>query len=265
MSASVLYEKEKRIVKITLNRPDTRNALSEDIIDGLVEALIKADKDRNVGCVILTGAGKSFSSGGNLKEIKDMTTKDSMSLTELEDWYRFGIQRIPLTMNSVDVPIVAAVNGHAIGAGNDLCTMCDIRIAAEDAKFSESFLRIGIIPGDGGSWFLPKIIGLARANEMILTCDVINAKKALDWGLVSQIVPNQELMDAACKIANKIAYQPPEASRRAKRLLRMSQNVPLDKALEMAASQQAILQQLDDHREAIDALLEKRDPNFTNS
>ena len=265
MSKSVLYEKEKRIVKITLNRPDTRNALSEDIIDGLVEALIKADKDKDVGCVVLTGAGKSFSSGGNLQEIKDMTTKDNMSLTELEDWYRFGIQRIPLTMNAVDVPIVAAVNGHAIGAGNDLCTMCDIRIAAEDAKFSESFLRIGIIPGDGGSWFLPKIIGLARANEMILTCDVLNADKALDWGLVSQIVPNQELMDAAYKIANKIASQPPEASRRAKRLLRMSQNVPLDKALEMAASQQAILQQLDDHREAIDALLEKRDPNYTNS
>ena len=228
MSKSVLYEKEKRIVKITLNRPDTRNALSEDIIDGLVEALIKADKDKDVGCVVLTGAGKSFSSGGNLQEIKDMTTKDNMSLTELEDWYRFGIQRIPLTMNAVDVPIVAAVNGHAIGAGNDLCTMCDIRIAAEDAKFSESFLRIGIIPGDGGSWFLPKIIGLARANEMILTCDVLNAKKALDWGLVSQIVPNQELMDAAYKIANKIGSQPPEASRRAKRLLRMSQNVPLD-------------------------------------
>ena len=265
MSKSVLYEQDKRIVTITLNRPDTRNALSEDIINGLINALKKADEDKKVGCIVLTGAGKSFSSGGNLQEIKNMTTKDNMSLTELEDWYRFGIQKIPLTMNSIDVPVIAAVNGHAIGAGNDLCTMCDIRIAAEDAKFSESFLRIGIIPGDGGSWFLPKIIGLARANEMILTCDVLNADKALDWGLVSQIVPNQELMDAAYKIANKIGSQPPEASRRAKRLLRMSQNVSLDKALEMAASQQAILQQLDDHREAIDALLEKRDPNYTNS
>ncbi len=265
MTDSVLYEQDDRIVKITLNRPDTRNALSGDIIEGLVDSLNKADKDKNVGCVILTGAGKSFSSGGNLQEIKDMTTKDNMSLTELEDWYRFGIQKIPLTMNSIDVPIVAAVNGHAIGAGNDLCTMCDIRIAAEDAKFSESFLRIGIIPGDGGSWFLPKIIGLARANEMILTCDVLDAQKALDWGLVSKVVTNDELLDEAYRTANKIASQPPEASRRAKRLLRMSQNVSLDKALEMAASQQSILQQLDDHREAIDALLEKRKPNYTNS
>jgi enoyl-CoA hydratase/carnithine racemase len=265
MSKSVLYEQDKRIVKITLNRPDTRNALSEDIIDELVNSLKKADKDKNVGCIILTGAGKSFSSGGNLQEIKNMTTKDNMSLTELEDWYRFGIQKIPLTMNSIDVPVIAAVNGHAIGAGNDLCTMCDIRIAAEDAKFSESFLRIGIIPGDGGSWFLPKIIGLARANEMILTCDVLDANKALNWGLVSKVVTNEELLNEAYQIADKIVSQPPEASRRAKRLLKMSQDVPLDKALEMAASQQAILQQLDDHREAIDALLEKRKPNYTNS
>ena len=265
MSKSVLYEQDDRIVKITLNRPDTRNALSGDIIEGLVEYIQKADKDKNVGCVILTGAGKSFSSGGNLQEIKDMTTKDQMTQAQLEDWYRFGIQKIPLTMNSIDVPVIAAVNGHAIGAGNDLCTMCDIRIAGEDAKFSESFLRIGIIPGDGGSWFLPKIIGLARANEMILTCDVLDANKALDWGLVSKVVPNKNLIIEAQQLAKKIASQPPEASRRAKRLLRMSQNVPLQDALEMAASQQSMLQQLDDHREAIDALLEKRKPNYKNS
>jgi len=265
MSKSVLYEQNQRIVTITLNRPDTRNALSGDIIDGLVGSLEKANRDKNVGCVILTGAGKSFSSGGNLQEIKDMTTKDNMSQSQLEDWYRLGIQKIPLTMNAIDVPVVAAVNGHAIGAGNDLCTMCDIRIAGEDAKFSESFLRIGIIPGDGGSWFLPKIIGLSRASEMILTCDVLNAEKALDWGLVSQVVSNEELLNKANEIATKIAGQPPEASRRAKRLLRMSQNVPLDKALEMAASQQSILQMMDDHREAIDALLEKRSPKYTNS
>ena len=265
MSKSVLYEQDDRIVKITLNRPDTRNALSGDIIEGLVEYMRKADKDKNVVCVILTGAGKSFSSGGNLQEIKDMTTKDQMTQAQLEDWYRFGIQKIPLTMNSIDVPVVAAVNGHAIGAGNDLCTMCDIRIASEDAKFSESFLRIGIIPGDGGSWFLPKIIGLARANEMILTCDVLDANKALDWGLVSKVVPNENLIVEAQQLAKKIATQPPEASRRAKRLLRMSQNVPLQDALEMAASQQSMLQQLDDHREAIDALLEKRKPNYKNS
>ena len=134
-------------------------------------------------------------------------------------------------MNSIDVSVIAAVNGHAIGAGNDYCTMCDIRIAGEAAKSSESFLRIGIIPGDGGSWFLRKIIGLASANEMILTCEVLDANKALDWGLVSKVVPNENLIIEAQQLAKKIVAHPPEASRRAKRLLRMSQNVPLQDAL----------------------------------
>ena len=194
MSKSVLCEEKDNICLITLNEEDTRNAISPEIIKELVNILEEIDNNKNISCAILTGAGKSFSSGGNLQEIKDMTTKDQMTQAQLEDWYRFGIQKIPLTMNSIDVPVVAAVNGHAIGAGNDLCTMCDIRIAGEDAKFSESFLRIGIIPGDGGSWFLPKIIGLARANEMILTCDVLDANKALDWGLVSKVVPNENLI-----------------------------------------------------------------------
>ena len=104
----------------------------------------------------MTGAGKSFSSGGNLHEINEMTENNNMSLRDIENWYRNGIQRIPMTFNKIDVPVIQLVNGHAIGAGNDLCTMCDIRIASENAKFSESFLRIGIIPGDGGSWFLQK-------------------------------------------------------------------------------------------------------------
>ena len=143
--------------------------------------------------------------------------------------------------------------------------MCDIRIGAEEAKFSESFLRIGIIPGDGGSWFLPKIIGLSRAAEMILTCDVLNAEKALEWGLISQIVPQENLLDTAMELAKKIVNNPPEAIRRAKRLLRLSQNTNLNTALEMAASQQSLLQMTNDHKEAIQALIEKRKPEFKNS
>ena len=143
--------------------------------------------------------------------------------------------------------------------------MCDIRIASENAKFSESFLRIGIIPGDGGSWFLPKIIGLSRATEMILTCEVLDAQKALDWGLVSHVVPQEELLNKAYEIANKIIKNPPQSIRRAKRLLRLSQNINLSTALEMAASQQTLLQMTNDHKEAIQALIEKRDPNYKNT
>ena len=145
------------------------------------------------------------------------------------------------------------------------CTMCDIRIASEDAKFSESFLRIGIIPGDGGSWFLPKIIGLSRATEMILTCEVLNAKKALDWGLVSQVVPNEHLLKTAFDLADKIVQNPPQSIRRAKRLLRLTQNTNFSTALEMAASQQTLLQMTTDHKEAIEALIQKRKPNYKNT
>ena len=197
MSKSVLCEEKDNICLITLNEEDTRNAISPEIIKELVSILEEIDNNKNISCAILTGAGKSFSSGGNLHEINEMTENNNMSLRDIENWYRNGIQRIPMTFNKIDVPVIAAVNGHAIGAGNDLCTMCDIRIASENAKFSESFLRIGIIPGDGGSWFLPKIIGLSRATEMILTCEVLDAQKALDWGLVSHVVPQEELLNKA--------------------------------------------------------------------
>ena len=265
MSKSVLCEEKDNICLITLNEEDTRNAISPDIINELVSILEEIDNNKKISCAILTGAGKSFSSGGNLHEINEMTENNNMSLRDIENWYRNGIQRIPMTFNKIDVPVIAAVNGHAIGAGNDLCTMCDIRIASENAKFSESFLRIGIIPGDGGSWFLPKIIGLSRATEMILTCEVLDAQKALDWGLVSHVVPQEELLNKAYEIANKIIKNPPQSIRRAKRLLRLSQNVNLSTALEMAASQQTLLQMTIDHKEAIQALIEKRDPNYKNS
>ena len=265
MTKSVLYEEKNNICLITLNREDTRNALTPDVINELVNILENVDKNQNISCAILTGAGKSFSSGGNLHEINEMTSKEKMSQREIENWYRYGIQKIPSTFNKIDVPVIAAVNGHAIGAGNDLCTMCDIRIGSEEAKFSESFLRIGIIPGDGGSWFLPKIIGLSRAAEMILTCDVLNAEKALEWGLISQIVPQEKLLDTAMELAKKIVNNPPEAIRRAKRLLRLSQNINLNTALEMAASQQSLLQMTNDHKEAIQALIERRKPEYKNS
>ena len=130
MSKSVLCEEKDNICLITLNEEDTRNAISPDIINELVNILEEIDNNKNISCAILTGAGKSFSSGGNLHEINEMTENNNMSLRDIENWYRNGIQRIPMTFNKIDVPVIAAVNGHAIGAGNDLCTMCDIRIAS---------------------------------------------------------------------------------------------------------------------------------------
>ncbi len=263
MSQSVEYQQQGRIVHLLLNRPDTRNALSADVIDELVSGLNRANDDAGVSCVIISGAGKGFSSGGNLDEIKAMTTTQNMSDAELKAWYTEGIQKIPLTIQSVDVVTIAAVHGHAIGAGCDLTAMCDLRVAADTASFAESFLRVGLIPGDGGAWFLPRVVGLARAKEMLFTANPVKADKALDWGLVSEVVSEDKLIATAMTMAENIANLPPQALRKAKQLIRKSETLPLAESLDMAAAMQAQLQQLNDHHEAIDSIREKRKPVFT--
>ncbi len=261
--ASVEYQKNGRIVQLTLNRPDTRNALSKDVIEELVTGLNRANEDSDVSVALIIGAGKGFSSGGNLQELRAMTTTDKLSPQGLADWYLNGIQQIPLTIDAVDIVTIAAVHGHAIGAGCDLAAMCDLRIAADTASFSESFLRVGLIPGDGGAWFLPRIIGLARAKEMLFTANPVKAEKALHWGLVSEVVSEEKLEEAALNMATNIANLPPAGIRKAKQLVRKSVTDTLADSLEMAAYLQADLQQMDDHLEAIDSILEKRKPNFT--
>ena len=262
MTDAVTLERDGRIAVVTLNRPDTLNALSADVVEGLVAAMGEADADDGISCAVLTGAGRAFSSGGNLKEIKALTADQGMDAIAVERWYRDGIQRIPMVMNAISVPVVAAVNGHAIGAGCDLATMCDIRIGGEDAQFAESFLKVGIIPGDGGAWFLPRVVGQARAMEMLLTGRRIKAAEAAEWGLVSRVVANDALIDEAMKMATTVAAQPPVALRAAKRLFRATQNMGLEDSLASAAAAQGMLQQMADHHEAIDAILEKRAPVF---
>lgn len=263
MTDSVLLDVNDRIATITLNRDDTRNALSLDVVDGLVDAFLEIQANRDVSCAILTGAGKAFSSGGNLREIGEMTSVQNRTPQEIEDWYRTGIQRIPLTMESIEVPVIAAVNGPAIGAGCDLATMCDMRICSDKAVFAESFLRVGIIPGDGGTWFLPRVVGYARAVQMLYTAEGIDPKRALDWGLVSEVVAPEELMTRAQAMAELVVANPPDAIRKGKQLMLAGQRLGLKDSLDMAAAMQGVLQQLEDHQEAIRAILEKRKPSFS--
>ena len=260
---SVLYEQFGRIVTLTLNRPDTRNALSSDVVDELVKGLERANTDRGVSCVVLTGAGKGFSSGGNLQELRALTAERKLRRSELEAWYRRGIQRIPETFHAIEVATIAAVHGHAVGAGCDLAAMCDLRIAAKTASFSESFVRVGLISGDGGAWFLPRIVGLARAMEMMLTAQPVDATKALAWGLVSSVVEEDELITTALELAGHMASLPPNALRASKALLRQVEAASLHECLEKSAEFQAMLQLQPDHIEAIDSLLERRSPRFT--
>ena len=262
MSDPVLYSRDGAVATVTLNRNETRNSLSDEVIAALLDAMAKAEADASISCVILTGAGKAFSSGGNLRDIGAMTAEKDMSPLDIEAWYKTGIQRIPLLMEQLTVPVIAAVNGPAIGAGNDLATMCDMRIASSKAVFAESFLKVGIIPGDGGAWFLPRIVGYARAAEMLYTAEAIDADKALHWGLVSQVVEPDDLMDAARALAAKVVANPPFTLRKGKEIMLAAQRMGLEDSLAKAATTQGVLQQMEDHQEAVNAILEKRKPNF---
>ncbi len=265
MSELVLYENsDDGIVTLTLNRPEMRNPISDpDVIEALLSALDRLENDPQARVAILTGAGKGFSSGGNIREMKPGSSNlnaGEPARTRIN--YKRGIQRLPLAFAALEVPVIAAVNGAAIGAGCDLTCMCDLRIAGESARFAESFVKLGLIAGDGGAWLLPRVIGWSKAAEMALTGDMIDAREALACGLVSQVVPDAELLDAARALARRIAANPRNAVRMTKRLLWEGRRSDLGSLLEMAAAMQSVAHTTKDHDEAVDAFLEKREPQF---
>ncbi|GFM28169.1 crotonase/enoyl-CoA hydratase family protein [Novosphingobium sp. PY1] len=265
MGDFVKIEKRGRIAVLTLNHPDKLNAIGalEDCAD-FVTALEDIGSDEAISVGILTGAGKAFSAGGNLQAMKDRNgigPLDSPTATRLN--YRRGVQRIPRAFQECEVPLIAAVNGFAIGLGNDLACFCDIRIASQRARFSAGFIKMGLIPGDGGAWALPRAVGFANAAEMLFTGETLDAEQAKAMGLVSRVVPPESLMDEAMAIAEKIAANPARSLRLAKRLLTDAQNMRLNEVLEMSAAMQALAHETSDFEEAIDAFLEKRPPHFT--
>ncbi|WP_329412338.1 crotonase/enoyl-CoA hydratase family protein [Nocardia vinacea] len=264
MSDPVLIERTGDIVVWTLNNPEARNPISEsDVIEALEDAVHAVNRDSTVRVAILTGAGTAFSSGGNIKHMRDRAGMFGGAPAELRQSYRHGIQRIPKALYHCEIPTIAAVNGPAIGAGCDLALMCDMRIAASTATFAESFVKVGLIPGDGGAWLLPRAIGMARASEMAFTGAAIDAATALAWGMVSTVVPTGRLLETAHELAGRVAANPPDVLRMTKKLLREGQQQSLDSLLELSAAMQAIAHQTDDHHEAVAAMLERRAPRFT--
>ena len=219
--------------------------------------------DTSVRVGILTGAGSAFCSGGNVKQLGEQGGLNDAQPLQTRRNYTSGIQRIPLAFETLEVPMIAAVNGPAIGAGCDLACMCDIRIAGASAKFAESFVKMGLIPGDGGAWLLPRAVGYSKACEMAFTGDAIDAEAALACGLVSRVVPDAELMAAAKALALRIAANPPQAVRLAKRLLREGRHSRLDTVLELSAALQGMMHLTADHKEAVAAFIGKRKANFT--
>jgi len=264
MSSPLIVERTDHVETWTLDLPDQRNPISgDDMIDALVHAADRANRDRSVRAVIITGAGSAFSAGGNVKDMADRAGMFGGSAHELRHGYRDGIQRIPRALHACEVPLIAAVNGPAVGAGCDLAMMCDLRIASPTAFFAESFVKLGLIPGDGGAWFLPRAVGAARAAEMALTGDRVDAETALAWGMVSRVVPAESLLAEARALADRIAANPPQAVRMAKKLLREAQSQSLDSVLELSATMQGAAHQTRDHHEAVAAFLERRDAVFT--
>ncbi len=263
MAEWVLLEKDGPIAVLTLNNPALRNPISDiEMVDALTAALADIDRDQAIRCAILAAAGKTFSSGGNLARIGNPGELGGGPPAETPAGYKAGIQRIPLAFDTLEVPIIAAVQGAAIGAGCDLACMCDIRVASQSARFSESFVKLGLIPGDGGAWLLPRVVGFSKASEMAFTGEPIDAADALACGLVSRVVPDAELMATALDLAWRIAVNPPHALRMAKRLLRQARHQRLDEHLESAAAFQALAHTTEDHREALLAFREKRAPVF---
>jgi enoyl-CoA hydratase/carnithine racemase len=259
----LLIERYDSVVVATLNRPELRNPISEpDMIDAIESLCASIQQDISISVLILTGAGKGFSSGGNVQHMKDKAGMFSGEPEVLAENYRQGIQRIPKAIQALDVPVIAAVNGAAVGAGCDLAMMADIRIASEKACFAESFVKLGIIPGDGGAWFLPRVAGYSRAAEMAFTGDMISAEQALAWGLVSKVVSAEMLMSETLALANRMAKNPPLALRETKKLIRQARSASLDDLLEQSAQVQSHLHQTEDHQEAVNAFLEKRTPVF---
>jgi enoyl-CoA hydratase/carnithine racemase len=248
-----------RIAILTLNRDDVRNALTGTaLVDDIVNALAWTNACADVSVMILTGAGSAFSAGGNIKEMQAREAIFAGSPLEIEQSYRQGIQRMTLAMDQVEVPIIAAVNGPAIGAGFDLACMCDLRLASTSAVIGETFVNLGIIPGDGGAWYLQRLVGYQRAAELTLTGRLVKAEAALALGLFLEVVAPEQLMDRALELAHHLAAKPPLAVRLTKRLLHMARSQDLDAVLKASASFQGMLHQTEDHIEAVNAFLEKR-------
>jgi len=252
-------QREGAVLVVTMNRPETRNALSDEGIVEEFEALCaQVNADLSVRALVLTGAGSAFSSGGNLKTIRQTMGSGLGEPANSRYAYRNGIQRLPLALCNLEVPTIAAVNGPAHGAGNDLACMCDMRIASERAVFAESFVKLGLIAGDGGAWLLPRAIGMAAACEMAFTGEPIDAAQALAWGLVSRVVAPDALLPTALQLAQRIAANPGHALRMTKRLMREGQHTRLDTLLEMSAGFQALAHHTAEHEAALDGFLNRR-------
>jgi enoyl-CoA hydratase/carnithine racemase len=259
MSDNLRFEIADRIATITLDRPERKNAFTFEMIDAWTAALVECRRNDAVRVVIVTGAGDAFCSGGDIVEMKDRL-KNPPAQRKNELFNR--IQRIPLALEDLDKPVLVAVNGAATGAGMDMALMGDIRYAAESARFAETYVKVGLVPGAGGAHFLPRLVGTAKALELFWTADFIDAAEAARIGLVSKVLPDAELMPYVRAVAAKIAEAPALSVRFIKRAVQQGMRNDLRTSLDLISSHYAVVTAGADHREAVEAFIAKRKPVF---
>ncbi|HQB34923.1 MAG TPA: enoyl-CoA hydratase-related protein [Syntrophorhabdus sp.] len=254
-----LYNVNNHVAIITLNRPKAKNAFSTEMISLWQEYLEEARKNDEIRVIIVTGKGDTFCSGGDIRDMAEGKLKS----WDMKRFLWDGVHRIVLTLEDLDKPVIAAINGAAMGAGMDMAIMCDMRVCSDRAKLAESYIMMGLVPGDGGAYFLPRLTGVSKGLELLLTGDVIDPEEALRLGIVNRVVPHENLMEETMKLAAKIAARPPLAIRMMKRAVYQGQTSTLRAHLDYISSQISLLSETHDHMEAATAFLEKRTPVFT--
>lgn len=253
-----LYEVKGHIALITLNRPEAKNAFSPEMIRLWREYLEEAKEDDRVRVIVVTGKGDTFCSGGDIRDMAEGKLKS----WDMKRFLWDGVHRIVLALEDLDKPVIAAINGAAMGAGMDMAIMCDLRVCSDKAKLAESYIMMGLIPGDGGAYFLPRLVGVSKALELLFTGDVLTPEKALQLGIVNHVVPHDRLMDETIRLSEKIAEKPPLAIRMMKRAVYQGQTNTLRAHLDYISSQLSLLSETEDHIEAARSFLEKRKPVF---
>ncbi len=254
----LLYRIEGNIAILTINRPEAKNAFSPEMLTLWRQSIEEAKADHHVRVIIVTGKGDTFCSGGDIREMAE----GKMRSWDMKKFLWEGAHRIIFALEDLDKPIIAVINGAAMGAGLDMAIMCDLRVCSDRAKLSESYILMGLAPGDGGAYFLPRLVGIGKALELLLTGDVLSPQEALGMGLVNRVVPHDRLMEEAMSLAEKIASKPPLAIRMMKRAVYQAQTSTLRAHLDYISSQLALLSETQDHQEAARSFLEKRKPIF---
>ncbi len=248
-----------KVAVITLNRPEKLNAFTPEMREAWLVALEECRTSNQVNVIVITGTGRAFTSGGDVGKFDDSAQE---SPADMRDRI-LDTQRLALKFDEIDKPLIAAVNGLATGGGMDIALMCDLRFAAKSARFAETYNRIGMIPGAGGAYYLPRVVGLSKALQMFWSSDFVEAEEALRIGLVDEVHPDELLMEKTLAFAARIAGHPNLALRLTKKIVQQGLDTDLRTALNLAASSMPIVRSSEDHREAVAAFKEKRKPKFT--